>query len=209
MSAGPWAFFTIAGTAHGAPRWLLLEGAEARATIELDRIADRLRDHLADDPPAHQFDDTADEWLTRFLDAAAATERQLLPRRLQRALQQMLDVTEHWARIAEDVETAQRWRRIHRLAVANVEPVELVPDSYVVAQRWIELITPVIEEHRSTRRSRRYTLLRDVTPQLHEQSLAIDAVEQAMTALAAASPIDQRITAYILGVPTFVHTQSR
>ena len=92
---------------------------EARATIELDRIAERLRDHLSDDPPAHQFDDTANEWLTRFLDAAAATERQLLPRRLQRALQQMLEVTEYWAQTTDDIETAQRWRRIHRLAVAT------------------------------------------------------------------------------------------
>ena len=40
-----------------------------------------------------------------------------------------------------------------------------------------------------------------MTPRLHEQPLAIHAVEQAMSGLAAASPIDQRITACILGVP--------
>ena len=198
----PWAFFAIAGTAHGAPRWLLLEGHEAKPTIDLDLIAERLRELLADDPPAHDFDDDADRWLTKFLDAAAATERQLLPRRLQRALKQMLDVTEHWAQHAEDVETAQRWRRIRRVADVSSDPDDVVSDHYVVAQRWIELVTPLIEEHRATHRSRRYTLLRDITPRLLANPIELSEVEHALSRLEAAAPIDQRISACILGVPS-------
>ncbi len=46
----PWVFFAVAGTAHGAPRWLLLDGPRSRPVFDLDQIAERLRHHLGDDP---------------------------------------------------------------------------------------------------------------------------------------------------------------
>ena len=66
----PWASFAIAGTAHSAPRWLLLEGASGHAMFEIDGISDRLRTLLADDPPRRAFDELADHWLDTFLTQA-------------------------------------------------------------------------------------------------------------------------------------------
>jgi hypothetical protein len=45
-STTPWAFLALSGTQHGAPRWLLLEGDPATATLGVEAVADRLRARL-------------------------------------------------------------------------------------------------------------------------------------------------------------------
>jgi hypothetical protein len=40
------------------------------------------------------------------------------------------------------------------------------PDAFAVAERWLELITPKLDEHRSTLRGRGYVLIDDITPAL-------------------------------------------
>ena len=117
----PWVFFAVAGTAHGAPRWLLLEHTRSQPVYDLDRIAERLRHHLADNPAPRPFDDVADEWLAVFLNDAASVEHQLLPRRLRRSLDQMVHLTNHWAATTTSVGEAQRWRNLAALTTIAAE----------------------------------------------------------------------------------------
>jgi hypothetical protein len=197
----PWVFFAVAGTAHGAPRWLLLEHSRPQPVYDLDRIAERLRHHLADDPAPHPFDDVADEWLAVFLNNAARLEHQLLPRRLRRSLEQMTHLTNHWASKTASVSESQRWRNLATLTSTRADHTQ--PDQYIVAQRWYELVTPVLEQARNARRRRTgYVQLRDVTGQLEAAPLELSVVEEAMSGLERAAPFDQRVTACILGVPS-------
>ncbi len=195
-----WVFFAVAGTAHGAPRWLLLEHAQPQPVYDLDRIVERLRHHLHVDPAPRPFDDVADEWLAAFLDKAASVEHELLPRRLRRSLDQMVHLTNHWAANTTSVSDSQRWRNL--AALTSSRPTDTPPDPYIVAQRWYELVTPTLEQARNARRRRPgYVQLRGITNQLETNPLDLSAVEDAMSGLDRAAPFDHRVTACILGVP--------
>ena len=203
VAAGrPWAFFAIAGTHHGAPRWMLLDYDGPAPIVELDEIAARLRTRLGDDPRRLPLDDHAEVVLDRFLSAASRAERAMLPRRMQRALEQMALLTTAWARAADrsgDPTTAERWRALHRLGIDHETTQR--PDGYLVAQAWLDLVAPALEEERAARRRARYVLLRHADDRLRKSPLTLTAVEAAMSRLPIAAPLDQRISACILGVP--------
>jgi hypothetical protein len=198
----PWAFFAVSGTQHGAPRWMLLDDDSPAPIVELDEIATLLRSRLADDPPRMPFDDCAEAVLNRFLSAASRAERAMLPRRMQRALEQMSILTTDWARTANrmhDPATADRWRALHRLAIGDESTAR--PDGYLTAQAWLDLVAPALEEERAARRRARYVLLRHADERLRSTPLDVVAVEEAMSRLPIAAPLDQRISACIVGVP--------
>lgn len=148
------------------------------------------------------FDDHAEAVLDRFLTTASRAERAMLPRRMQRALQQMAVLTTAWARAADrsaDPASADRWRALHRLAIDDETTPR--PDGYLVAQSWLDLVAPALEEERAARRRARYVLLRHADDRLRRSPLDLAAVEEAMSRLPIAAPLDQRISACILGVP--------
>lgn len=202
QSTRPWAFLAIAGTAHGAPRWLLLEGHPAEVTIDLHAISDRLRTLLSDDPPSRPFDETADYWLNEFLTRAGMAERLLLPRRMQRALEQMQTMTATWAQGADargDGDAGARWRALSRFTSDSDEGAQ--PDPYLVAQRWLGLVAPALEAERAARRRARYLVLRDINARLRSNPLDLQVVEREMSGLPIAAPLERRVSACILGVP--------
>ena len=111
----PWAFFSLSGTQPGAPRWLILEGDPPRATVGVEAVTDRLRVNLRYDPPNIAFDENCERWMDTFLTAAARAETQLLPRRMQRALDQMAKMTRVWGDQAlrrGDQDGAELWWRL-------------------------------------------------------------------------------------------------
>jgi hypothetical protein len=200
-STTPWAFFTVAGVGHGAPRWIMIEGMDAQPIIGLENIVQPLREKLSGDPPSLSFDPSCEEWLNRYLTAATYFERLLLPRRLLRALEQMNQVTEHWASNAArrgDHETSERWKKVRALAAPSDETH---PDPYLMAERWLELVQPLLNEARSRRKGSRYLRLKHITPKLKAEPLDIELVEAMFTGLPLGAPLTKRVTACILGVP--------
>ena len=180
----------------------MLEGPTAAATLDIDTISNKLRVHLADNPPGRAFDDQANLWLDTFLSAADKIERQLLPRRMQRALEQMSRITGRWAGDADarsDTATAERWRAMARFAAPS--DTEAAPDPYLVAQRWLKLVAPVLDAERSSHRRARYIVLHDIDQRLTSESFDIADVETAMSGLPIAAPLAKRVSACILGVP--------
>lgn len=201
-SAIPWAFLALSGTQHGAPRWLMLEGSAATVATGVEAVADRLRARLRDNPRNVGIDEQCELWLDRFLDAAARAEHQLLPRRMQRALAQMSELTTLWAAGAAnagDLRTSQRWRRLQRVAEPGPDDQRL--DPYVVGEVWWDLVRPRFADLPRNRRRRRYTRLRDLDPLLRNEPLDIDAVEHALRRAPIVEPVGRRVTAVILGVP--------
>ncbi len=197
----PWAFLSVTAGSDGAPKWLLIEGPTAAAVGDLNDIVTGLRRHLDGDPPTRPLDDAALQWLERVLDAAAAAEHHLLPQRMRRALEQMHLVLTAWARAARqagDEAVATRWQHLARLA--NTSPASVAVDPYVVAERWIAFVSPVLESERNQNRRRPYILLRDITKRLTSEPGAVANVEEAFAGLPLESPLADRVSACILGV---------
>ena len=92
-----------------------------------------------------------------------------------------------------------RWTALVEVAQITID--ESRPDPYAVAERWLSLVTPVLEEYRSTNRRVKYVLLRDITPRLIAHPFVLEDVEEAFSGLELTSPMAERIAACILGVP--------
>ena len=199
-SSRPWAFMSVSAIAHGAPRWLVVNPAVPGGYLtDLHEVAAHLRVLLADNPPERDFDEAASLVLDTCLDVAVEAERKLLPRRMQRALDQMQSVIKGWAALARqhDENQGALWDALATLTNDSVPKV----DPYLVAKCWLELISPVIAEHRAEVTRSRYILLSDVTPRLKRQPMEFDLVAEAFSGLPTAIPLDERVTACILGVP--------
>jgi hypothetical protein len=198
----PWAFLALSGTQHGAPRWLVLEGTPLRAAVGVEAVAERLRFHLHDDPPNVAFDENCERWLDHFLTAAAREETMLLPRRMQRALEQMAEMTRAWGNQAMsqgDHEAAEQWWRLSKTARPHHTDEDRL-DPYLVGEAWWDLVRPLFADIRRLRR-RRYVRLRDLDNHLRAHALDLSAVRDALRRVPIIEPVDKRISAAIIGVP--------
>jgi hypothetical protein len=73
------------------------------------------------------------------------------------------------------------------------------PDPFAVAEAWLDLVAPVVEDHRANKRRRRYVLLDDVTPQLEQRPFQQGDVENAFAEIPVARPFSSRVSACIMG----------
>jgi hypothetical protein len=204
VAAGkPWAFLALAGTKHGAPRWLALEGTPPQATVGVEAVTERLRIHLQNDPPNVAFDENCEQWLDHFLAAAAREETLLLPHRMQRALEQMARTTLTWSRLAfsrAEYDDADQWRRLSKIARPDHADEER-PDPYLAGEAWWDLVRPLFADIRLTRRRRRrYIRLRDLDQYLQAHPLDPSTVYNALRRVPTIEPVDKRISAAIIGI---------
>jgi len=202
-SPTPWAFLALSGTRHGAPRWLMLEGDPTTDFVGVTAVSERAPERLRDDPPNVPFDENCERWLDRFLAVAAQREILLLPRRMQRALDQMAQMTATWAERAArrgDATAADQWGRLHRIARPTPDD-EVRLDPYLVGEAWWDLVKPLFVEIREARRRRRYTRLRDLDSLPRSRPLDLLAVQRALARVQPIEPVDKRVSAVIIGVP--------
>ena len=174
---------------------------ERRAITDLDAICAELGALLGDDPATVELDEAGTAWLSTVLDAAADAERLLLPRRMQRALDQMRSACETWAeqsRRAGREQAAVRWVA---LATAAAGSGDRHPDPYALAEAWLGLVRPRLDAHRRRHRRARYVLLRDIDAELVSDPLDLDTVERECSGLLEDVPLAERVRACILGLP--------
>ncbi len=74
-------------------------------------------------------------------------------------------------------------------------------DPYLVAERWLELVASTLAEYRDEHHRARYILLRNTTPSLKSRPLSNPTAEAFFVDLPAATPLEARVNACILGVP--------
>ena len=198
-----WAFLAVRSAERGVPRWIwVAPGGSDPCETDLATVIALLRSRLAQNPPDRPLDAGAAEQLASCLALAATHERGLLPRRSQRALEQMDQVIRAWSarsRRAGDESSGQRWQRLGELARPDITAQH--PDPFTVAEQWLGLIAPRLEAHRVATRGRRYALLRDITRELGRAPLELASVEDAMSELPMARPLQDRVSVCILGVP--------
>ncbi|HQU00732.1 MAG TPA: hypothetical protein PLG60_09535, partial [Acidimicrobiales bacterium] len=69
-----------------------------------------------------------------------------------------------------------------------------------IAERWLEYVSPYLAQQREETRRRRYILLGDITARLQHETPEYADLAAHFTDLPAAAPLDERVTACILGV---------
>jgi len=201
QSQRPWAFFSLSGGSFHAPHWILFTRPDAAPIAELGPICDRLRErlnHAAVDLP---MDQRAADVLAGFIDQLGRAERALLPRKKQRALDEMELVLRHYidkAAARQDQSAVDHYDALLR-CLTSADP-ERQPAWDQVAARWLDLIRPVWYERLKQRRNRPL-LLKDIRRDLiaGESTLGPHIIAEFQEFPMLPAP-DERITACILGV---------
>lgn len=202
-SENNWALLCFSGTAIGAPRWVLCRADTDLITADLDAICSELRDRLGPDRQNLEPSEAAMRWLDGAVARIHKNERQLLPRRKQRALQEMEIILGHYRIQCEargQHEDAQQLRSI-LAAMENNDPA-IWFNWDVIAERWLDLIRPAWYAALTGRRKQaRPLLLRDVRADLmRANQLALPDVFKALLPVPTLQPLDERIAACILGI---------
>lgn len=200
----PWVFFAIAGTEWGAPRWVYLDSPEATPITDLEDVSQHLRNVLDEgvtNLPKDQMERAA-KVLRDFLRQLHKTEELLLPRKKQRALQEMrvvLQAYQEEAAIHEDCDREELARRL--LALTQPESEEPV-DLGSIAERWLDLIRPIWYNHLTKPRRSGPLRLRDIRQVLIKQEpLKTENIKAGFSReLRFLKPLDERIVAAIIGV---------
>ncbi len=199
----PWVFFAIAGTKWGAPRWVYLDRPDASPITDLEDVSQHLR-HVSDEGvsnlPQGQMEKAA-KVLREFLQQLRKTEELLLPRKKQRALQEMrlvLQVYKEEAALRGDRNREELVRKLLELTQPeSEEPVDLGS----LAERWLDLIRLVWYDQLTQRRRASPLRLRDIRQVLIEQEpLKTEDIQAKFSELRFLKPLDERIVAAIVGV---------
>jgi CTP:molybdopterin cytidylyltransferase MocA len=202
-SPTPWAFFCLTAGAFNAPRWMLLPSLTDAPVTELASVCDALRARLTPETEDLQFDEQAASQLTRFLRHLDDAERTLLPRRKQRALEEMRIVV---GKLAEDAGARSRQAEVDHLSnivdmLDRTRP-EYQPDWDEVAGHWLDVIRPVWFEMLTQRRRSRPLLLKDIRKELLERKdWLTDQVLQKFREFPVLPGPEERVKACIIGVP--------
>jgi hypothetical protein len=115
QAESPWAFFAIAGTEWGAPRRVYLDEEIIGPVIDLEGAEIALRHRLGPSTVDRPLDEKAADVLTAFVARLKASEHLLLPKKKQRALEQMVKVLKRYATGAAKVGDEDRMRLAHEL----------------------------------------------------------------------------------------------
>ena len=201
-SATSWAFFCIAGSMFGAPRWVFFAGKEAEPLVGLNEITAALRDVLSENVTDMNMDDQATRLLDHYLNRLLDSELDLLPKKKRRAIEEMaLVVKAYRAESAKQQKQHEVDFYTKLLRVLEREEREYVPDWSAIADRWLDSIRPLWYERLTDRRNRPL-LLRDVRADLiGDKRLSFEELLDRFSCLPQAIPADKRVVAVILGVP--------
>jgi len=196
-----WAFFCISGTLLGAPRWVFFHSDRDKPLVRLDEITAALREVLNDEVSNLDMDAKASAQLDSYLNRLLDSERELLPRRKRRALEEMVAVLVAYRKAAGADQNQQALEFYNKLLdILKMKDRRYVPDWGVIADRWLYLIRPIWYK-RLTDKRKRPLLLKDIrTDLLGESRLEFEDIVQQFSNLPRAVSADKRVVAVILGV---------
>ncbi|MET0107144.1 MAG: helicase-related protein, partial [Sedimenticola sp.] len=162
-SSKPWAFFCLNGGAFRAPRWVFIPSFMGVPITELSDVCAYLRGVLSDEVSDLPLDDKAAGLLDKFLGRLDEAERSLLPRKKQRALEEMRDIV---GVLADDAAKQQNQEMVDHFSdlidMLDRNLPDYQPDWDEVAGRWLDVIRPVWFEMLNQPRRQKPLLLKDI-----------------------------------------------
>ena len=198
-----WAFFAIAGVDRGAPKWVFLENATAKPVTHLEEVAQLLRKHLSGDPENQPMNKEASLLIEKFLQQILTREKELLPRKKQRALYEMELVLKYWHKKAKEEKNWQQKELFEQiLDLLNVSQTDQDrPDLDSIAEAWLDLTRDVWYETLLKRRRFKPLRLKDIRKNLQQQPLTSDQLHKAFSSILQAQSLYSRVVSAIVGVP--------
>jgi len=195
-----WALVCFTGSSIGAPRWVFVQDDPASLVSDLAETTAALRKRLGPTTENAALSEPGMRWLDRVLTIVQNQERSLLPRRKQRALEEMRAVLRSYgsdAHQSPDLESGLS----HLLKILEGEDDRDWYDWDGIAETWLDLIRPVWYERLTTRKRLRPLLLRDIRKDLMgPKRIPLMEVLQRFEKLPTLPPIDERVAACILGL---------
>jgi hypothetical protein len=202
-SKKPWAFMAIAGAEHGAPRWILLDNLHAKPETALEDVAAKLRKFLSRAAESRPMDQKASDLIARFLGQVLDAEGMLLPRKKQRALEEMRLVLGHYLKSAEQNSDRERLEVVRAalelLSIPTTEDER--PDLDAIAEAWLDLIRGVWYEKLMNRNRYKPLRLKDIRKDLKARPMTTESIVEAFSGIPSAQPIHTRVVSAIVGVP--------
>jgi hypothetical protein len=197
-----WAFFAIAGTEWGAPRWVYLDNPQATPITDLGQISEKLRENLGiTTEDRKELDNKAATVLKTFLNRLKETEERLLPKKKQRALKQMRHVLKEYKdEAAKKGDSEREWLVMDLLSMTEMNSDKQPVDLSILAERWLDLIRPLWIERLKERKRYKPLRLRDIGKDLIQNPIETEKFREALN-VPKVKPLDERIVAAIVGVP--------
>lgn len=201
----PWAFFAIAGTEWGSPRWVYFDFLEGKPITELDYISKKLKENLGAEVNDFSPGEEASRCLEDFLGKLMKAEKEMLPKKKQRALELMNKVLEQYKNKSVKDEDREREKSVNDLlSLLNKLPsIREVPsrevDLSLLAECWLDLIQPRWLERLQERRSEPLRL-KDLYQNLIDDPILTEKLKDALK-VKTVKPLEERIVAAIIGVP--------
>ena len=200
-SERPWAFFCISSGSFGAPRWIFMPSSMGTPVTDLQAVCEQLRACLTGEVADLPMTDKAADLLSRFVSRISEVERQLLPRKKQRALEELEAILSQFLKRAakhQDQVRLQHYQDI--LEMLHKPNVDYQPDWDEVAARWLDIIRPVWYEKLQQPRNRPL-LLKDIRADLLKMEDRFgDQLIEKFRSFPVLPGADERISACIIGV---------
>lgn len=200
-SHAPWAFFCLTAGSFAAPRWLLVPSYNSAPITALADVVEALRERLGDGVESLSLTDHGAAVLNRFLERLATFERQLLPRKKQRALEEMEWIIDRLLPFAAERQEQAWVEHLDTLKRMLINPrPDKQPDWDEVAALWLDVIRPVWFEKLASKRQKPL-LLRDIRQDLlKDKANLIEKIVTYFRHFPILPPAETRIRACIVGV---------
>jgi hypothetical protein len=199
-----WALLAIGASDRTIPRWALVrdlqEGTPTLIT-SLDEVAEEVRLRLSGQPEDRDFDEGASDLLSSAIWFAEEHHRSIMPRRKQRALEEMAKVLKAYLQAAKKSKDGKRLQIVSRL-LSLIEPnkEDQRLDLELVAEWWLTLIRPEWYEYLVNHRGRQPTRLRGLTRVLKRSPISTERLSTIRDVNLHLTPLDRRVVAAIVGV---------
>lgn len=200
-AAEEWALYAIGGSDREAPRWVLVDPTNKRVEVDLELISSRLSALLIPGAPSFAITDTVGERIKGDLALVAVHERELLPKRKQRALAEMDLTMRGYERLADGAGDQERLEVVRAIRTLNHGGErEMRVDLNRLAEWWLNIIRPYWDELVTGKRRTRPALLRDLRPKLRERPVSTEDLRSCEEIPLEGAPLDERVVAAIVGV---------
>ena len=202
-SKTPWAFMAVAGAEHGAPKWILLKNLNSKPVTHLEDVAGKLRVLLSEGVEERAMDKYASELINKFLNRVLETEVLLLPRKKQRALEEMSLILTHYVKQAEAEKNSDRTAVLKNALRLLDLPTheEERPDLDAVAEAWLDLIRETWYQKLISRSRFKPLRLKNIRKDLRSNPIPSEKIKEAFKSIPSALPIHTRVVSAIVGVP--------
>ncbi len=203
-SRRPWGFFAISNVDRGAPKWVFLDGPNGLPVTHLEKVAQHVRGRLSQDHEDHPMDEAAAALIDSLLRQILKREKDLLPRKKQRVLEEMSHVLEYYGQRAKD---EQRWDDLSVIETLKklLEPPtseQQRADLDTIAETWLDLTRDVWYDKLKKRKGLKPLRLKHIRNDLKKNPIPTHELKTAFSAIPTCESLYTRVVAAIVGVPT-------